>query len=128
MIDVYSAPTAKIQTPVPEASDSDDEGAAPGIGGTTTLPCMNWPFEVTKLPFADWPFALLEVDLSTKKLTDHWGPMDPEMAEAIGREAQKEETQFEICLMVKKVAWVYKIDFLTWMQTNLATGKIRAEA
>ena len=51
--------------------------------------------------------------------------MDPEMAEAIRREAQKGKTQFEITLMVKKTAWKYEIDFKAWTQTNLVSGTVR---
>ena len=113
VIHVASASPVKIQKPVSVASDSDDDGPAPGTGLIATL------------PFAKRPFDLLEVDLSKKKKKDHWGPMDPAMAEEIGREAQKGEAQFEITPMVNKKPWVYKIDFKSWTQENLETGTVR---
>ena len=125
VIDVASTSAVTRQSWVPVSNGSDEDSSGPGIGETAAAAFANWPFDIMSLPFAEWPFALLEVDLSTKKLKDHWGPMDPEMAEAIRREAQKGETQFEISLMVKKVAWVYKIDFLAWTQENLESGTVR---
>ena len=77
------------------------------------------------IAFADWPFAFLEVDLSTRKSPDTWGPMDPAMAEAMRRAAQRGARVFEISIEIKKVAWVYKIDFETWSQENLASRKLR---
>ena len=100
-----------------EASTSDDDDPTRGTEKITTRSCP-W------LPFADWPFALLEVGLSTKK-NNHWGPMDPDMAEAIRREALRGITQFEISVMIKNVEWKYKMDFVAWTQENVATGKAR---
>ena len=51
--------------------------------------------------------------------------MDPEMAEAIRCEAQKGKMHFEITLMVKKTAWLYKIDFLAWTQEKMESGTVR---
>ena len=113
VIHVASSSPKKKPKPTSEASSSDDDVPAPGTE------------KITKLPFADWPFALLEVDLSTKKQKDHWGPMDPEMAEAIRHEAQQGNTQFEISLMIKNLVWIYKMDFVTWTQENVASGKVR---
>ena len=47
------------------------------------------------------------------------------MAEAIRCEAQKGKTQFEITLMVKKTAWLYKFDFMAWTQENMESGTVR---
>ena len=125
VIDIANTPAATRPRQVAVSSDSDEDSCGPGFGESAAAACANWPFDIMSLPFAEWPFALLEVDLSTKKLKDHWGPMDPEMAEAIRREAQKGKTHFEISLMVKKVAWVYKIDFLAWTRENLESGTVR---
>ena len=105
------------------AKHGDSPGQA--FRDSASVALANWPFMVLDRPFADWPFALLEVDLSTKKIKDKWGPMDAEMAEAIRCEAQKGKTQFEITLIVKKTAWRYEIDFKAWMQTNLESGTVR---
>ena len=116
VINVASSSPAKKPKTRPEKSDDDDQASGVGEPTDTLLPVI---------AFADWPFALLEVDLSTKKQKDHWGPMDPDMAEAIRHEAQQGNTQFEISLMIKNLVWIYKMDFVTWTQENVASGKVR---
>jgi hypothetical protein len=46
--------------------------------------------------------------------------MDPDMAEAIRKEAQKRETKFRI-VYGKTTKWTYEIDFADWSQLNVGT-------
>ena len=125
VIEVPRIPAAKEQAQTNSDSESDGNSEGQVFRDRASAALVRWPFRVLDRPFADWPFDLLEVDLSTKKTKDVWGKMDPEMAEAIRREAQKGKTQFEITLMVKKTAWIYVIDFKAWTQTNLESGTVR---
>ena len=87
----------------PENSDDDDQ--APCARELTGRICL-------MIPFAEWPFALLEVDLSTRKSPDTWGPMDPDMAAAIGRAAQREAREFEISPRSRK--WHVSTRWTSW--------------